>query len=457
MSVPAPAPLERRVLIAIFLGALAIRVVNLLTLSGDLDNFFYEDAHLYWPGAGYLAATGRFDAPAGLAENSGAPGSERVPIYLFFLAFIRLLFGDAPLAAVAANVLVDAGTCALIAVLGGMISRRIGLFSGMLAAVWPNLVVNSTSLLSDTLFLLIFTAMLVVAGRYLRDAQPARAGWAGLLCGLSIMTRMVTQFLPFALMVAAPAVALYHRKGAHIAFLSLVLVGIGSAIPVTPWLMRNVILFDAWALTTQKGSHLTNWVLPLVRQAQDGTPHEAAAREIEGRFFARLRAQGIEPQALPPFERSKVFTALAMEELSAQPFSAIARAWLKGAAVNLLAPAITVDPRVRRAREGSFYNDGNPGLEGRLEAYLATSAPAVRPWVMGALALSAISLILQAYGFFRLCRRLPWAAVFAALLILYVLLVTGPVVSPKYRLPAEPVLIVLAALGLDGIVRRRTH
>lgn len=456
MSVLAPAPIERRVLFAIFLSALAIRVVNLLALSGDLDNFFYEDAHLYWPGAGYLAATGRFDAPVGLAENSGAPGSERVPIYLFFLAFIRLLFGDAPFAAVAANVLVDAGTCVLIAVLGGMVSHRVGVLAGILAAIWPNLIVNSASLLSDTLFLLIFTAMLLVAAHYLREATPRRAGWTGLLCGLSIMTRTVTQFLPLALIVAAPAIVLYQRKGARAALLAALLVALGTTLPVAPWLTRNVALFGAWELTTQKGSHLTNWVLPMIRQAKDGTPHETAAREIEGRFFDRLRAQGIEPQTLPPFERSKAFAILAIEELSAQPASAIAKAWLKGAAVNLVAPAITLDPRVRRAREGSFYNDPSPGLIGRMQAYLATSTPAVRPWIIGALVLSTASLGLQVYGFARLARRLPWAATFAALLILYVLLVTGPIVSPKYRLPAEPVLIVLAALGVDGFWRRRT-
>ena len=110
---------------------------------------------------------------------------------------------------------------------------------------------------------------------------------------------------------------------------------------------------------------------------------------------------------------------------------------------------------VSGAREGSFYNDSAPGLVGRLQAYLATSAPWARPWIAAALVLSAVSLALQAYGFVRLARRLPWAAMFSALLILYVLLVTGPIVSPKYRLPAEPVLIVLTALGLDGVFRSR--
>jgi hypothetical protein len=42
----------------------------------------------------------------------------------------------------------------------------------------------------------------------------------------------------------------------------------------------------------------------------------------------------------------------------------------------------------------------------------------------------------------------PWAAVFAAGVVGYFLLLNGPVATAKYRLPMEPVLIVLAAIPL---------
>jgi hypothetical protein len=61
---------------------------------------------------------------------------------------------------------------------------------------------------------------------------------------------------------------------------------------------------------------------------------------------------------------------------------------------------------------------------------------------------------LELVGFVMLARTLPWAALFAAGVVGYFLLVNGPVAAPKYRLPMEPVLIVLAAIPLAWLVSR---
>jgi hypothetical protein len=50
---------------------------------------------------------------------------------------------------------------------------------------------------------------------------------------------------------------------------------------------------------------------------------------------------------------------------------------------------------------------------------------------------------------------MPWAAVFAGGVLVYFLLLGGPVATAKYRLPMEPVLIVLAAIPLAWVVERR--
>jgi hypothetical protein len=66
-------------------------------------------------------------------------------------------------------------------------------------------------------------------------------------------------------------------------------------------------------------------------------------------------------------------------------------------------------------------------------------------------------LALEAIGFVMLSRSKPWTAALAGAVLAYFLLLNGPVAAPKYRLPMEPVLIVLAAIPLAWLTERRSR
>src|SRR3546814_9321577 len=67
--------------------------------------------------------------------------------------------------------------------------------SGIGAALWPNLIVHSALLLTDTVFVFLFSTMLLFCARFLRAGHLIDAAAAGLLCGLAIMTRPVVQLI----------------------------------------------------------------------------------------------------------------------------------------------------------------------------------------------------------------------------------------------------------------------
>lgn len=62
---------------------------------------------------------------------------------------MRALFGDSLVIDLVAQSFVDAITCVLTAALAGLLSIRLALPNGMLAAFWPNLIVHSGAILSD--------------------------------------------------------------------------------------------------------------------------------------------------------------------------------------------------------------------------------------------------------------------------------------------------------------------
>ena len=148
-----------RPLSTVFLLALLVRALNLALLEGHSAFFAEDDTIVYWK-LGAKLATPEF-WPALLSTT------DRMPLYPLLLAGIRSMFGDAPRMVAAVQAVVDAGTCALIAALGAAISPRVGLTAGILAALSVTLVVYSTQILTDSVFIFFFTLMLYAGARFL--------------------------------------------------------------------------------------------------------------------------------------------------------------------------------------------------------------------------------------------------------------------------------------------------
>src|SRR5262249_23611437 len=156
-----------------------------------------------------------------------------------------------------------------------------------------------------------------------------------------------------------------------------------------------------------------------------------------------------------PFRRSAIASGLAWQEMARLPPAALAKAWLEGAVVNLTAPALLADPRGRALPKPRLYNTPGAGLWQKARAYLLRHPRRYQLLLILGLIAMLPFLVLEAIGFVMLARMMPWAAVFAGGVLAYFLLLSGPVATPKYRLPMEPVLIVLAAIPLAWLAQRR--
>ena len=197
------------------------------------------------------------------------------------------------------------------------------------------------------------------------------------------------------------------------------------------------------------------WIVPLVTQRADGTPYQVSVDRMEAR--SRERAERSSSEASNPFRRAALKTELAREEMARLPLCAYAKAWLEGMLVNLAAPALLSDPRVRALPKPSFYNTAGATLWERARAYLFDEPGPYQVLLLVGILATLPFLVLEAIGFVMLARNMPWAAAFAAAVLAYFLLLNGPVAAPKYRLPMEPVLIVLAAIPLARVTERRTR
>ena len=136
---------------AIFFGALAVRIAVIAATGFSTVRF--ADAPAYQLGARALAEAGRYPLRTDTYLF-------RPPGYAFFLAVATLGHPDAIPAAKIATAAAGALGAVLVAALSARIFRRRGLAiaAGALAAVHPTLVLVSTDLQSEPLFVVLLLA-----------------------------------------------------------------------------------------------------------------------------------------------------------------------------------------------------------------------------------------------------------------------------------------------------------
>ena len=349
--------------------------------------------------------------------------------------------------------LFDAATCLVVAGIARLVVPRAALWAGYAAAFTPTFIVLSGLVYTDAIFVFFATASLYAALRWLEAPSWRWAILLGVALGLAAGVRVSIAPWGAALGIFLAAAALIRR--ARMAQVGQLL-GAGAIVAacLAPVLARNVVVYGAWSLTPQGGTHLAFWVHPLVKEFVDGTPRETTKKSNDARIAARF---GPVPTS-NPFADSRNYGAFAMEELAKLGFAAIARAWAYGAAINLVSPAVIHVPPVSALPRRGFYDTPGANFQDKLQAFLFGSGSTLYAWLLllGLLGVAAFRIV-QLAGLISLLRR---GANAAGLLLLagwclYILALNGPIASPKYRLPTEPVLAVLTGAGLASLFNRR--
>ncbi|MDX6649112.1 MAG: hypothetical protein QOJ97_1063, partial [Solirubrobacteraceae bacterium] len=163
--------------------ALVCRVLWVLqtdghTPTGDAADY---DHHARWiaAGDGY---------PPSLV---GGPAAHRPPAYPYFLAGLYKLTGDSALSARYAQAFLGAVAVGLIGLLAWRIwGARVGLIALVLAAVFPPLIISSTTLISEALVVPLVVASIVTACEARRSRHAlVWLSASGALAGLVALTR----------------------------------------------------------------------------------------------------------------------------------------------------------------------------------------------------------------------------------------------------------------------------
>ena len=149
-----------RLSLLIFSLAFLVRFINLLFLDLNLDNYIIEDQKFYWEWSLKSAYLPWNELPANLL-------SERMPGSFWFFAFLQWLTNENLFLVLLIQSLLDSFTCVLIFKCAGLINKKYELLTGILSICSPLMIVISSQILSDTIFLFMFSCSLYFILRFI--------------------------------------------------------------------------------------------------------------------------------------------------------------------------------------------------------------------------------------------------------------------------------------------------
>ena len=276
-SLFSPESLKERAtwLALVFVVALSVRLGALgLTFPGNDSVRYYDDAqialnildghgfsiHYYYRNwLFYEAVLTKAKLQDPIVEGT-RPTAVKQPLYALLLTAVFFLFGAKNFAVVfVLHALMSAATVTVLFRCLRRTAPMQALFLAGIAALYPAFVIHAVTVPeSTTLLLLLIAALWLCIVRIAEQASPHLWGLAGVLAGLAILTEPVV--LPL-LAVSVPVAFFLDRRPAAARFKAVVLAAIFSAAVLTPWLVRNYMVFDRFPVLKSGMGLVFNWGL----------------------------------------------------------------------------------------------------------------------------------------------------------------------------------------------------
>jgi len=407
-----------RILLLIAFAALALRVAYVAfaktnqPVQGD-QLFYNSEANRLARGDGFVEP---FDPQAlarGVIRDGTDPAADHPPLTVIVLAPVSFVTREALIPQRLTMTVL--GTVAVVVI--GLLARRIagdraGWIAAGIAAVYPNLWVNDGLMMSETLATLLVALALLYAYRLIREPKLWTALLVGALCGLAALTRAELILLIPLLAVPAAFVARSIAIGQRWKLVGASV--LAAAVLIGPWVGYNLARFkEPTYLSTNDG-------IALIGSNCDSVYYG------DGIGLTDLTCLGPNPRGDQSVD-SKIYRDRAFDYIRAH----------KKRAVLVAAARVGRTWSVFRPWDMVTYNKGE-GREGwvtilGLVMYYPSLIAAVAGWVV-----------------MRRRRRRSWPLLVPALVVTVASAVTYG--QTRFRVPAEPSLVVLAAVAVAAVV-----
>jgi hypothetical protein len=236
------------------------------------------------------------------------------------------------------------------------------------------------------------------------------------------------------------------------------------ALTISPWFMRNKLLFGVANLTSLQGINLLLVNVAYLKAAQENLDYATAERLLEAEGDSLLAAKGLSTEKLKLIyhgkqygyqvndpQQARVYQTLALEKIMAAPVLYIRiHPWASSPIYSTPACAICIISAEKSGAAGAAGVVGNGGLGAAFRNFGRASRPGIcvvsfQSWLADA------ALCAGRHRHFYLWKEKLGAAVALLLPIVYLLFVTAPRARSVSAFPAMPYLYLLSGLVLSKV------
>jgi 4-amino-4-deoxy-L-arabinose transferase-like glycosyltransferase len=370
--------------------------------------------------------------PPSAIASPGTPSALRPPGYPYLLGAGYATFGIHVVIGRLLNAALGVLAVVLLALLGRALwDQVVGLVAAGLAAVYPPLIALSGSLLSEPLFLVLELGVGLALVSVARDPRRVRMALvAGGLCALAALTRTlgILLLLPCAAVLARSALSWRRR------LVSILAMAAAAFVVVVPWTVRNATAFHAFVpISTQDGFTL----------AGQYNADAGRADDFQGVWRVPLQVASLRTQLAPLYRRPGGLNEAQLDDrLRSDGFAYISR----HPSELLIASALDALRMLGLGLNHAFTTTTayvEIGLPRRLWTLTTVSAQLIA-------AIALLGIITRVTGLIRF-RLGPWWL--WAIPVLQIAATVPTDGTPRYRAPADPFLILFAAVTIVAILR----
>jgi len=422
----------------IFILAFLVRSLNLMFQDLNVETYIIEDQVMYWE----WSLKGAYTSTS---EISKSLLTERMPGSFLFFQFLQWITNKNLFLILILQAIIDSLSCVIIYLCTSLINNRYKLYTGLFAAFSPLLIIISSQILSDTIFLFAFVLLLYFLLKFLKTNNYIYIVLSGLTIGVSTFIRAATFPIIFLSLPVIFYLLKFNKNNNGKSILLTVIYLIFAITPIFDRLYDNYVNYDTVSLTSQTGSHAAYWMVPGVLSVDNNYDRESAI------IYVNSEIEKLGGLSGDPYKNSKKMTNVALDILSEQNIFKITYAWIRASFINTVVSPILIDSRIRSLEHPSFVNIGNVKIwfknllkDKKYFTYLNI--------LIASMFLSLFSLFFFLYGLIILFQNNFKIFFLSSSLIIYFCLITGPTLSPKYCLPYVPIIFYLQAMALERLL-----